>query len=367
MAPQAINWAIYNSLPPEEAQYQLAHIHDSKRFSIAIAYIITFPISFMAIIMRFVSRRISQTRYGADDWIMVVALFLHIMASIPAFLAAFSYGGGQHAILMTEKDPVRFAKSAFATEIMYAPVIGAVKIGTLLLFARIFPGQKFRRMLWAVGLFILTYSTIMVITITFQCRPINRAWDPTVKAECIEINKVFIVMGSVNVLTDLLILCLPLPQVWKLQIRRETKLQLIGIFSIGSFVTVVSIYRIPQLRRLSLYSYDPTWIDFEPELWSIVEISAAMLGGSAITYRPLINWIFRIQASSSGPEGNSPRAGLTKSSNGSTRTGMRPNVRTDFEMLPLNVFQPSVPPSIYSTREHGKGDGFCRIDDSIDA
>lgn len=117
---------------------------------------------------------------------------------------------------------------------MYAPVIGAVKIGTLLLFARIFPGQKFRRMLWAVGLFILTYSTIMVITITFQCRPINRAWDPTVKAECIEINKVFIVMGSVNVLTDLLILCLPLPQVWKLQIRRETKLQLIGIFSIGS-------------------------------------------------------------------------------------------------------------------------------------
>ena len=39
-----VNWAIYHSLPPEEAQYQLAHFNDSKRASIAIAYIICIPI-----------------------------------------------------------------------------------------------------------------------------------------------------------------------------------------------------------------------------------------------------------------------------------------------------------------------------------
>lgn len=74
MAPQAINWAIYNSLPPEEAQYQLAHIHDSKRKSIATAYIICVPIIFLAVIMRFVSRRIGRTALRADDWIMVLGL-----------------------------------------------------------------------------------------------------------------------------------------------------------------------------------------------------------------------------------------------------------------------------------------------------
>ena len=41
-------------------------------------------------------------------------------------------------------------------------------------------------------------------------------------------------MGSLNVITDFLILCLPLPRLWKLQMSRETKLQLIGILSIGS-------------------------------------------------------------------------------------------------------------------------------------
>ncbi len=74
MAPQAINWAIYYSLPPEEAQYQLAHVHDSKRKSIATAYIICLPIHILAVVMRFVSRRIGRVSYGADDWIMLLGL-----------------------------------------------------------------------------------------------------------------------------------------------------------------------------------------------------------------------------------------------------------------------------------------------------
>lgn len=109
-----------------------------------------------------------------------------------------------------------------------------IKISTLVLFSRIFPGRKFNRMLWAVGLFVSIYSTVMVTTMIFQCRPIKRVWDPTVKAKCIDISKIFIVMGSMNVLTDFILLCLPLPLLWKLQLGRETKLQLIGIFSIGS-------------------------------------------------------------------------------------------------------------------------------------
>ena len=75
MAPKAIiNWAIYDSLPPGEAKYQLAHINDSKRAAIATAYIICVPIIFLAVVLRFVSRRIGRTKYGADDWIMLMGL-----------------------------------------------------------------------------------------------------------------------------------------------------------------------------------------------------------------------------------------------------------------------------------------------------
>lgn len=77
MAPQAaVNWATYNSLPPEEAEYQLAHIKDSRRVATLTAYIISVCISLPAVIMRFVSRRIARTKYGADDWIILAALVL---------------------------------------------------------------------------------------------------------------------------------------------------------------------------------------------------------------------------------------------------------------------------------------------------
>ena len=121
----------------------------------------------------------------------------------------------------------------FASDILYFPAMGLVKISTLLLFGRIFTIQKFHLILRAVGLFISVYSTISVFMMIFQCRPLNGAWDSTVNPNCINLTNFLIFMGSMNVLTDVLLLCLPLPQLWKLQMRRGTKMQVIGIFSIG--------------------------------------------------------------------------------------------------------------------------------------
>lgn len=124
-------------------------------------------------------------------------------------------------------------QSMFASNILYFPAMALVKISTLVLFGRIFPVQKFHLILRAVGLFISVYSTISVIIMVFQCRPLKGAWDPTIKADCIPLSDFLIFMGSMNVLTDFLLLCLPLPQLWKLQMRRGMKMQVIGLFSIG--------------------------------------------------------------------------------------------------------------------------------------
>ena len=88
MAPPVINWAIYNSLPPEPAQDQLAHVNDSKRNSMAAAYIISYLISFSAVAMRFISRRIGQISYHSDDWSIVVALVGYHFRWLPSDLTS---------------------------------------------------------------------------------------------------------------------------------------------------------------------------------------------------------------------------------------------------------------------------------------
>lgn len=131
-------------------------------------------------------------------------------------------------------------------------------------------------------------------------------------------------------------------------------------------VTVVSTYRITQLRGLSLYSSDPTWNDVEANIWTIVEVSAAMLGACAITYRPLFNWffrdlIFKTKSSSTRPEERKPNLGIAKMSVGHTRTGFGSNNRDDTKIKALNVPRPSVPLSIYNSRKPGRGDGYRQI------
>ena len=122
----------------------------------------------------------------------------------------------------------------YVTDCIYPPAIGIIKISTLLLFARVFQSRSFIRILWAVGLFISTYTLIVMLLIIFECKSIKGFWDSNLEAGCMSDTKVLIAMESLNVTTDFLVVCLPLPLLWRLQMPRGMKLQLIGIFSVGS-------------------------------------------------------------------------------------------------------------------------------------
>ena len=122
----------------------------------------------------------------------------------------------------------------YATDCIYPPAVGIIKISTLLLFARIFQGRNFIRILWAVGFFISTYTLIIMLLLIFQCKSIKGFWDSNLEAGCMSSTKVLVAMAVLNIITDFLVVCLPLPLLWKLQMRRGMKLQVMGIFTVGS-------------------------------------------------------------------------------------------------------------------------------------
>ena len=65
---------MYYALPPAEAQYQLDHINDSRVKDVLSSQIACFALATIAVILRFVSRRVSKIAIKADDWMIVVAL-----------------------------------------------------------------------------------------------------------------------------------------------------------------------------------------------------------------------------------------------------------------------------------------------------
>ena len=66
-----------------------------------------------------------------------------------------------------------------------------------------------------------------------QCVPVQAAWNPEVHGKCISIYELYIGQAIPNVVTDVVILLLPLQPLWKLRIRKFQRVLLIGVFVLG--------------------------------------------------------------------------------------------------------------------------------------
>jgi hypothetical protein len=76
----------------------------------------------------------------------------------------------------------------------------------------------------------------------FQCTPITKVWDFTLEGHCIDLKASFIGNAVPNIVTDVLLLILPLRQVWKLVPTLHLRLQLLLIFGLGSLLVSLACH-----------------------------------------------------------------------------------------------------------------------------
>ena len=63
----------------------------------------------------------------------------------------------------------------------------------------------------------------------------------------------FVILGTINAVTDVFIIIMPLPMIWKLRLPRNRKLGICGIFALSSIVVVASVVRPIYLAQLNTY------------------------------------------------------------------------------------------------------------------
>ena len=68
-----VNWEVFFTLPPAEAEYQLAHVGQSWAGLMMALMYGEVALGSVAVLLRFSSRRISKTKLQADDWVIVAA------------------------------------------------------------------------------------------------------------------------------------------------------------------------------------------------------------------------------------------------------------------------------------------------------
>ncbi len=109
-----------------------------------------------------------------------------------------------------------------------------MKLSFLILFYRVFGVNRYFR--WAVysvlGIW-TAYAITNTLIIIFQCTPVYKAWDLEVNGYCLDLVKLGVSSGYINIFTDLLILILPIPMVWSLQLSSGVRLAVVAIFATG--------------------------------------------------------------------------------------------------------------------------------------
>ena len=118
-------------------------------------------------------------------------------------------------------------------EVLYSLALFIVKLSMLFLLHRIFPTRPIRYASCITGSVISVYTLVQILCIILHCIPLTALWDPTVPAQCIKVGEVMLVLGIFNSITDVAILIMPMPELWKLRITRKQKLQITFTFLLG--------------------------------------------------------------------------------------------------------------------------------------
>jgi hypothetical protein len=114
--------------------------------------------------------------------------------------------------------------------IIYAVAICTTKLAILCLYRRTITGRKPILLDWAILALMPVLIIFYVVTLSMKiaaCIPRAKISDPSVPGTCLDIQKVISASGLFGMITDYIILFLPLPTLLKLHISSKKRKGLI--------------------------------------------------------------------------------------------------------------------------------------------
>lgn len=153
-------------------------------------------------------------------------------------LGAVKFAGvGHHIPWLLVKDPASlriWAKYLLALSFLYLGSVNLPKFSILLLYYKLFPTRKMRAMVkfMMVVLVLITIATIAGTSLV--CRPFSANWDGSIPGNCGNKKVLYIWASFPNIVTDVILLLLPMPVLWSLNVSQRLKVGLTITFAVGS-------------------------------------------------------------------------------------------------------------------------------------
>ncbi|KAK6225597.1 hypothetical protein QIS74_01644 [Colletotrichum tabaci] len=222
-------------------------------------------------------------KWRADDTMLVCSFFAVVFHDTMVCLGT-RFGLGKHVWMTPIKTIIKGQKLAMSVIMLYNIAFISIKITFLLQYRRVFPLPKVE-LLCNIGIaFLVVFglSTLISAGVTYGIIFRNNYWNSP-----INILGWWLANASLHLVTDILIFILPLPLLGMLKLHKPQKLALFASFSLGFLTCAISIIRIITLPG-SLDTVDQTYESTPTTLWTIAELSSAVICCCIPTLRPLV-------------------------------------------------------------------------------
>ncbi|KAF5237883.1 hypothetical protein FANTH_10597 [Fusarium anthophilum] len=256
-----------------------------SRGAVAIAVMATLSsISLIVVSLRVYARAIMLRNFGVDDACAILACLLTI-ADATIIATNVRNGLGSHISTLSGQQISNFLRMFYFSTVVYNLALAVIKTIFLLQYYRAIPVRQYKKTYIASVVLVTCWSLSQIFLNTFMCTPIASFWDVTIKGTCILNKSSFYVGAAGNILTDILIMVLPIPVLRSLKLGRRQKWILMSVFCLGIFTCLISLVRIKFLN----IGTDITWHNVESASWSVSELCCGIICACVPTLRPLLS------------------------------------------------------------------------------
>ncbi|KND94611.1 hypothetical protein TOPH_00772 [Tolypocladium ophioglossoides CBS 100239] len=289
----------------------------SQTTFLAVAWATT-GLSLLFVLFRLAVRVRSFKALYVDDGLVIAAWLMLLVSSIIWQIKA-SLLYWQFDVTNGRAPPTPAFIAAWATfmphivtwNVLFYSCLWAVKLSFLVFFRRLLGSKTTREGKigwWVICALVVAGWVACVADIDYKCTINDNTYILTQCPRSHHIyyqNRTFYANMAADIATDLLVMSIPLWILWNVQIPRQKKLLLAGIFSVTVFIMVVAVIRVVLVKGSTdqLQNASIDWL----YMWSNVEMGVAIIVACLASFRQL--FIFKKHAS---PGAKSPQSSWTE-------------------------------------------------------
>ncbi|KAF4155493.1 hypothetical protein CNMCM6936_002362 [Aspergillus lentulus] len=247
---------------------------------------------------RFISRMYIVHRVSVSDYAMLIGWVLVSGLSAANIYATTKGLGLREGVLESWRDPLARAEYVFG--VLYYPALAAIKLSILLFYLMLIKEEFVFRLATYITLWVVLLAGFALTLVNlFPCRPLSASFQITTPpgTYCIDIVALYISTATIDIITDVAIVSLPMPVLWRVRLPRRQKVILLLTFGTGVFVIVISVLRTEFLLQKAIQRatkaqppsvHDLSYYDAYVFLWSALELTLGIMCGCVPMLKPLI-------------------------------------------------------------------------------